>query len=96
MDLQYLQKKEAPRGKVKIIFLLMALPLLFLLIYWFGWRQSPPAPDEAGAPRAKSGLERLEELLQITAYRDLRKFGPWPLPIDPKGKSNPFLNSSQN
>jgi len=50
----------------------MALPLLFLLIYWFGWRQSPPAPDEAGAPRAKSGLERLEEIQREADEKDLR------------------------
>lgn len=92
--MQELQKNKS--GKIKIILTAVGLLLLFGLIYWFVWRQSAVEPAEMRIQPAKSGLERLEELLRITEYRDLRKFGPWPLPIEPKGKSNPFLNSSPN
>lgn len=51
-------------------------------------------PEAERESANQSGLEQLEQLLQKTQYRDLRKFGPWPLPFEPKGKNNPFLNSS--
>ena len=88
--------KKNKSGKIKIILAALALFLFAFLIYWLFSGTGQPEDKVAQPEGQKSGLEQLEELLRQSQYRDLKKFGPWPMSFEPKGKSNPFLNTSPN
>ena len=86
-----MEPKKSKRSGIKLILggALLAVAV-FIVIRFFN--QSPSQENSGETPAAASGLERLEELRQRPDYRDLTKFGSWPLPFNPKGKSNPFLS----
>jgi hypothetical protein len=39
----------------------------------------------------KSGIRALDELGEQDIFKRLEKFGTWPLSLEPKGRSQPFL-----
>lgn len=46
--------------------------------------------DLTAPPPRRSGLDAVEELNQSSAARGLKKFGAWPLPLEPKGRPDLF------
>ena len=44
----------------------------------------------------KSGINALNELNKQDIFIKLKKFGTWPLSIEPKGKSKPFIENQEN
>jgi hypothetical protein len=39
----------------------------------------------------KNGFEQIKELIQGSVFTKLEQFGAWPLSLDPKGKTHPFV-----
>lgn len=46
--------------------------------------------DITAPPPRRSGLDALEELNKSKAAGQLKKFGAWPLPVEPKGRADLF------
>lgn len=46
--------------------------------------------DLTAPPPRRSGLDELEALNKSDAARQLRKFGNWPLPVEPRGRADLF------
>jgi hypothetical protein len=41
--------------------------------------------------KGKTGFEAIQEFKDSSIFRDLKPFGIWPLPQEPKGRSQPFF-----
>ncbi len=48
------------------------------------------ANDATAPPPRRSGLDALEELNKSEAAQKLKKFGNWPLPLEPRGRADLF------
>ena len=46
--------------------------------------------DATAPPPRRSGLDALQELNKSAAANQLKKFGNWPLPVEPKGRADLF------
>lgn len=46
--------------------------------------------DATAPPPRRSGLDALEELNKSSAAGKLKKFGNWPLPVEPRGRADLF------
>lgn len=83
---------------------LLAVLAITGLVAYFGLFRDASAPAAApilGLPTAaetplpkipdKAGVDAWRELRDSPAFQNLQKFGVWPLPLSPKGRSDPFI-----
>ncbi|MBI2636833.1 MAG: hypothetical protein HYW81_01430 [Parcubacteria group bacterium] len=55
---------------------------------------SAPAERSVASIPSQTGFEAASELEGLPLFRALRTFGVWPLPLDPRGRSQPFILES--
>lgn len=54
------------------------------------------APGAAGRPASsRSSLDILESLWAMPAFKKLKLFGRWPLPVEPVGNPEPFKSPAR-
>lgn len=83
---------------------LLAVMVTTALVAYFGLFRDTSAPvvapisglpitAETPLPKvpAKTGVDALRQLLDSPPFQSLKKFGAWPLPLSPKGRSDPFI-----
>jgi len=84
-----------------MLVILAALVLAILIVLYFGlWRSAPESavsvePSVLGVEDILVGLaEKIDfdaNFLKSSYFKDLKVYGEWPLEIDDKGRTNPFL-----
>lgn len=84
---------------------LLGVVLITVLVAYYGFYRKPEAtnlvaPEEGAAEKeaakrmvpVRSGLDELKNFRDTAAWQKLRQFGSWPLPVEPKGRVDPFLS----
>lgn len=106
-----LAQKQISSKKQTLLTLVMLMVIgITAAVAYFGYfrqshggEQSAPAmaPDAALGnilkvqSKSKSGLEMLESLSALPAWQRLKKFGRFPLPLEPRGNPEPFRTSAK-
>jgi len=99
-----IQKKLSKEKQIKLGVALLSIIGLTFGVAYFGIFKKPSQPEQYGAfepvmgifdssskiPQ-KSGFEKTKELVEDPFFKKLRSFGIWPLKLEPKGKSQPFV-----
>lgn len=93
------------RKQRSMLIILAVLILAILIVLYFGLWRSVPEPS-VGVDLSVTGeiessrdiLEGLAEKIDFDAnflkssyFKDLKVYGEWPLEVDDKGRTNPFL-----
>ncbi|MBI1961435.1 MAG: hypothetical protein HYS45_01890 [Parcubacteria group bacterium] len=98
------QKKLSKAKQLRLGAMLALVIGVTLMVAYYGIvRKGGPGPDavpppssaehmqeSAGVP-SKTGFEAAQELKAVPLFQRLRSFGIWPLPLEPKGHSQPFI-----
>ena len=99
------QKKLSKAKQLRLAAILSLVIGATLAVAYYGIvRKGMPGPEAAAPPPSsaelqqaladipsKTGFEAAQELNAAPLFRKLRSFGIWPLPLEPKGRSQPFI-----
>lgn len=97
------QKKLSRAKQLRLAAALLLVIGITLAVAYNGIiKRGGPGPEEqTGAPRpavsaptgvpSQTGSEAARELGSVPLFQKLRSFGQWPLSVEPKGKSQPFI-----
>ena len=101
MNLKFLPQDK--KQQVLVIVLITVLLAIFILSYFAFWRSDtsgqvilPPTANQNinQELRLEKVIERIDfdsDFLKTTRFQDLEDYGNWPLEIEDKGRTNPFL-----
>lgn len=103
-----IQRKISEKKQITLYGALLGVVLTTFLVAYYGFLRQPAAtntvaPAEGAAEKeaaqqavpGRSGLDELKKFKDTPAFQKLRRFGQWPLPIEPQGRVDPFLSAPQ-
>ena len=87
-------KKSSKLKVILIIFIVILIILAFIMYFlYFALPDKEPKEEESLVGAGKTGLEIFLDLEKKQEYIDLKKYGNWPLPFEPKGRPSPFIRA---
>ena len=103
-DMALVQRKISKAKQLQLIgALILVIGITGAVGYYGIMKKGGPGPlDATQAPRviplssrfnipSQTGFDAAQELTTLPLFQDLRSFGVWPLPLEPKGRSQPFI-----
>jgi len=99
-----IQRKLSKEKQLKLGAALLTVIGLTVGVAYFGIFKKPAQQEQYGAlepvtgvfdsmsqiPK-KSGFQRIKELNEDPVFKKLKSFGIWPLKLEPKGNTQPFV-----
>lgn len=102
-----IQKKISKSKQLRLVIALSLVIGITASVAYFGLFKKPSAPkdqddlfavqarDSVDAVPEKSAFELIDDLSENSLFKKLKSFGTWPLPKEPKGKSQPFIQKQE-
>ena len=102
------QKKLSKAKQIRLAATLIAVIGITLGVAYYGFLKKPAPADPSDlidsdglldtdtviiTPR-DSGFKQVGELADDPLFKKLKSFGQWPLSLEPKGRSQPFIQSN--
>jgi len=100
-----IQRKISKKKQASLSLALIGIVVVTVSVGYFGLRDKtvepprPPigtmTPDAVMLPK-RSGIDALERINGLDTYQSFKKFGNWPLPTEPRGRSIPFVTPKED
>ncbi|MAG28579.1 hypothetical protein CL632_00315 [bacterium] len=102
-----IHKKISKAKQLKLGIALLLVIGTTLGVAYFGLLRKPSAPLKTGLIGstqraqigsrlpAKNGFEIIVDLKDSSMFKQLKSFGIWPLPLEPKGRTQPFIERQE-
>ncbi|PJC40926.1 MAG: hypothetical protein CO042_01165 [Parcubacteria group bacterium CG_4_9_14_0_2_um_filter_41_8] len=100
------QKKLSKAKQLRLAGMLIAVIGITVSVAYYGLLRKPKPTDIANLPFSaesaknsiipppkNSAFKLMEELSKDPLFKTLKSFGTWPLSIQPKGRSQPFIQN---